>query len=88
MITREQIMAVSSWVTANPDVQPLDMKLREKFPDLHFTCCMDDDVVSARPVYEHPDFNLYLIDSSNHCLSFTRELDVATGIVVAEIDEE
>lgn len=88
MITAQQIEAVSSWVSAHPGELQLDMKLREEFPDLHFTCCMDDDVVAAKPVYEHQEFNLYLIDSSNHCLSFTQELEIATGIVVAEIEEE
>ncbi|MES9946134.1 MAG: DUF6129 family protein [Candidatus Thiodiazotropha sp.] len=60
--------------------------LRKDFPEIHFTYCMDDDVVSAKPVHEAESFNLYLIDSRNHCLSFTQDLSVATGIVVAEIE--
>ncbi|MBW9266788.1 MAG: hypothetical protein K1563_01070 [Candidatus Thiodiazotropha sp. (ex. Lucinisca nassula)] len=48
---------------------------------------MDDDVIGARPVHEHAGFNLYLVDSSNHCLSFTQDMVVASGLVVAEIED-
>ncbi|MCG7921027.1 MAG: DUF6129 family protein [Candidatus Thiodiazotropha lotti] len=61
-------------------------ELRQKFPNIHFTYCMDDDVIAASPLHESETFNLYLIDSRNHCLSFTQDMDIATGIVVAEIE--
>jgi hypothetical protein len=48
---------------------------------------MDDDVIAASPLHESDNFNLYLIDSSNHCLGFTQDLEVATGIIVAEIED-
>jgi hypothetical protein len=47
---------------------------------------MDDDVIAASPLHESENFNLYLIDSRNHCLCFTQDMNVATGIVVAEIE--
>ncbi|MCU7809892.1 MAG: hypothetical protein KZQ77_01455 [Candidatus Thiodiazotropha sp. (ex Notomyrtea botanica)] len=62
-------------------------ELRNQFPDIHFTHCMDDDVFAASPVHEAESYNLYLIDSRNHCLCFTQELAVATGIVVAELEQ-
>jgi hypothetical protein len=49
---------------------------------------MDDDVMVARPVLEATGFNLYLIDSSQHCLGFTQDMELATGVVVAEIEAE
>jgi hypothetical protein len=59
--------------------------LRQQFPEIHFTYCMDDDLPNNTPVIEHKDFNLYLIDGREHCLCLTNDYDTATGIVVAEV---
>ena len=59
--------------------------LRQQYPNIHFTYCMDDDLPNNKPVIEHTDFNLYLIDGREHCLCLTNNYEVATGIVVAEI---
>lgn len=64
-------------------------QLRTDFPKIHFTYCMDDDVFGPKPAYESGAYNLYYIDGRDHCLAFTSEPEIATGIVVAEvIDEE
>lgn len=62
--------------------------LRKAYPDYHFTYCMDDDIVTGKPVIERESFNLYLIDGREHCLCLTNDHDVATGVVVAEVLEE
>jgi len=62
--------------------------LRKAFPDVHFTYCMDDDIVTGKPVIEREAFNLYLIDGREHCLCLTNDHDVATGLVVAEVVAE
>ncbi|MEA3639509.1 MAG: DUF6129 family protein [Lamprobacter sp.] len=63
--------------------------LREAFPDHHFTQCLDDDISAGiEPVRESDGFNLYLIDASEHCLHFTRDLDSATGLVLAEVSDD
>lgn len=60
--------------------------VRDAFPDLHFTYCSDDDVgVAHTPVHRTDSFNIYLIDGNEHCLRFTRDLDAATGLVLAEV---
>ena len=68
---------------------PLDqstiMGLRNAYPDIHFTYCMDDDIVAAQPVIEREAFNLYLVDGREHCLCLTNDNDNATGLVVAEV---
>ncbi len=65
------------------------MQLRQAFPNIHFTYCMDDDIASAvKPVYEDSRFNLYLIDSREHCLRLTDDNEIATGVVVAEVEGE
>lgn len=59
--------------------------LRQLYPAIHFTYCMDDDLPNNTPVVEHKGFNLYLIDGREHCLCLTNDFEAATGIVVAEI---
>lgn len=88
MITREQLNAINWLVADKPLSESVVNLLRNHFPDIHFTYCMDDDVMAARPVLETRGFNLYLIDSSQHCLSFTQDMELATGVVVAEIEPE
>lgn len=86
MISQQQLDKVGDMLAAQPIEEAVVGALRSRFPDIHFTYCMDDDVVAASPVYEAKTFNLYLIDGRNHCLCFTQEMDVASGIVVAEIE--
>lgn len=88
MITQEQLEQLSRRIDAQPVSEALVQQLRDDHPDIHFTYCMDDDVVAATPVVERDAFNLYLIDSRNHCLSFTQDMQVATGVVVAELEAE
>lgn len=61
-------------------------RLRAEYPGVHFTLCMDDDIVDiARPVAGGDLFNLYLVNSSDHCSVLTNDLAAASGIVLAEI---
>ena len=87
MITQEQLQQIGQLISGKPLSEEVIGDLRGQFPDHHFTYCQDDDVMAA-PVYESEGFNLYLVDSSSHCLCFTKDMDVATGVVVAEIEEE
>ncbi len=60
--------------------------LRDAFPDVHFTHCLDDDIGAGIPPYRERDgFNLYLITSAGHCIAFTRSQASATGLVLAEV---
>jgi len=59
--------------------------LRKDFDDTHFTYCMDDDIGGARPYRECTGFNIYLVDSADHCSVLTRELEGASGLVLAEV---
>ncbi|MCB1791294.1 MAG: hypothetical protein KDJ24_13435 [Gammaproteobacteria bacterium] len=63
-------------------------KLRALLPDLHFTFCMDDDIANAAPVRERQAFNVYLVDGRNHCLCFTQDVACATGLVLAEVEDD
>jgi hypothetical protein len=62
--------------------------LRETFADMHLTYCMEGDMGVEEPVRRAHGFNLYLVDGSGHCMRFTTDAEAATGIVVAELDDE
>ncbi|WP_303787024.1 DUF6129 family protein [Azovibrio restrictus] len=59
--------------------------LRQRFPGVLFTLCSEDDVPARlKPVRETPTHLLHLYThASGHCLEFTPDPDLATGIVVA-----
>lgn len=85
MPTIEQIQRIAGRVSElTPEESSLAV-LRAEFPGIHFTWCMDDDVGVQTPYAEYEGFNLYLIDGSEHCLKFTKSLEQATGLVIAEI---
>jgi hypothetical protein len=88
MITQAQIDSVAERLQGQSIDERVINTLRSEFSDIHFTYCMDDDVIAASPVLQAELFNLYLIDSRNHCLCFTQDETVASGIVVAEIEAE
>jgi hypothetical protein len=61
-------------------------RLRSAHPGVHFTLCMDDDImVNAKPLSQRAGFNLYLVNSSDHCSVLTNDCAAASGIVLAEI---
>jgi len=88
MITHEQLDQIGQLVKSQVVGETVLESLRSRFPDLHFTYCQDDDVVAANPVLANSAYNLYLIDSRHHCLCFTQDMAVATGVVVAEIEPD
>ncbi|WP_036254563.1 DUF6129 family protein [Methylobacter sp. BBA5.1] len=85
MITVEQTREIAEKI-AQMGVDEIALSaLRQEYPGVHFTYCMDDDLPNNEPVLERDDFNIYLVDGRDHCLCLTNNHDVATGIVVAEI---
>ena len=63
-------------------------QLRNAYPDLHFTYCMNADVINVPPVEKRPAFSVYLVDAHEHCLRLTTDRQLATGVVLAEISDE
>lgn len=62
--------------------------LRQVYPGLYFTQCLDDDINDAEPVLRGAGINLYLVDGRQHCLSLTQDLQAARGVVLAVTEEE
>jgi hypothetical protein len=63
--------------------------LRDAFPGIHFTHCLDDDIgAGIHPFREADGFNLYLVDGSANCICFTCDPEGATGLVLAELSDD
>jgi len=88
MISQVQLADIAGWLKrcgAGEDSLP---ELRQRYPDMHFTWCMDDDVGFESVALEEEGFNLYLVDGRSHCLAFTTDAGTATGVVIAELSDD
>lgn len=63
-------------------------KLRQQFNDLHFTYCMDDDMNASKPYKACEGFNVYLVSSADHCSTLTPDIELASGVVLAEVIDD
>jgi hypothetical protein len=61
--------------------------LKQRFQGLTITGCLESDL-SDEPYREEPSYLLYLVDSHDHCWKVTQEPARATGIVIAEREDE
>lgn len=62
--------------------------VREANPDLSNVTGAHAAVMAEEPFREEPGFNLYLVDGNNHCWLITDKPDSATGVVIAQSDED
>lgn len=88
MISQNQLADIAGWLNAHGASEGALPELRQRYPDMHFTWCLDDDVVCESVALEEAGFNLYLVDGSSHCLAFTTDAGAATGVVIAEVTDE
>lgn len=63
-------------------------KLRSQYQGIHMTWAMDDDMNVSKPYSERAGFNVYLVDSSDHCSCLTADPESASGLVFAECYED
>lgn len=63
--------------------------LKQRWPELRFTLCNDDDMPARMPPAVQRDaFNLYLVGEGEHCISLTDDPLRAIGVVIAQRDED
>ncbi len=58
--------------------------LRSAFPGVSLTRCDASDMDAETPVLETARFDVYLIDTSEHCVRVTTQPEAATGLILAE----
>jgi hypothetical protein len=85
MIIPQQLSDIARLVESQGLDDKVMARLRGIYPGVHFTCCLDEEINDAKPVWESPRFNIYLVDSRNYCLRLTDSAEAATGLVLAEV---
>jgi len=60
--------------------------LRERWSDIHFTHCFEDDLCMEKPIREGVAANIYLVNGHNHCAVITDHEPSATGLLIAEMN--
>ena len=88
MIEQKDITKINSLLIDHGLDEAAVSELRNKWPGIHFTYCSDDDVCGPEPVLDSEGFSMYLVDSSDHCLRFTSNAELATGLVLAEHEQD
>jgi hypothetical protein len=63
--------------------------LRQRFPELHFTECSEDDFHRVMPGFQHRGLHLYISGATGHCLELTNNAlllpaPVATKVATSE----
>ncbi|MFO1431989.1 MAG: hypothetical protein U1F76_17915 [Candidatus Competibacteraceae bacterium] len=87
MIGRRQLDTIVRLVEEQGLHSAMIARLRGLYPGLHFTHCLDEEINAIAPVEERPGFNVYLVDSREHCPRLTDDFDSADGLALAEVVE-
>jgi hypothetical protein len=87
MLNAQQIESIADFVQQQGPSEETIAALRETYSDCHFTYCIDDDMGAAKPYMEKESFNIYLVDSRDHCAALTTDDANASGLVIAEVLE-
>lgn len=62
--------------------------VREASPDLKTVTGAMAAVMAEDPFREEAGFDLHLVDGNNHCWLITDKPELATGVVIAQRDED
>lgn len=85
MIAEQDVKTILSHVENAGLNDSVISDLRAQYKDYHFTYCMEDDMDAHTPAIESRDFNVYFVDSADHCAKLTRDPAHGSGFVFAEI---
>lgn len=89
MVIDEALVAnVAKMANSKPVDETLREELKQAFPGIRFTLCTEDDIHAGKPVLESDGFEVYLVGSSDSCLTLTNDYTLATGVVIAEVYED
>ena len=84
VIDEAMVSRVAALVNGRVIDTVLHDSLKQDFPGIRFTLCTEDDIHTGKPVLEQQGFDIYLVGSSEHCLTLTNDYALATGVVIAE----
>lgn len=82
-LTPQQLELATGILTlARPGANPLP-EMRRQLQGLAVTRCDAEDMNGEKPFRRLPDYDLFLIDSANHCVRLVDEPGDASGFIVA-----
>ena len=84
----ERVLDKVASLAALPD-ETLLGRLRQDFDGVHFSLCRADDVPARVPcAAANAACRLYGVASGGHCLGLTDDAAVASGLLVAVLDQD
>lgn len=78
----DEVLSVVEAMGASEAMLP---DLRRRWPGMHFTYCLEDELCLEKPVREGVRANIYLVNGHNHCAVITDHEPSATGLLIAEV---
>lgn len=81
-LSDSQLQRIEEFLLA--DSSPSVPALRTEFPGMPITRCDASDMRGEAPYKIFPLFDLYLLDTRDHCVRLTGDPASATGIVLAQ----
>ena len=82
-INPETVEEIQAMLTASATVSERIATLRKNISGLSITRCDASDMDAETAWFEAPDLNVYLIDTSEHCVRITNAPQTATGLIIA-----
>lgn len=86
MIEAATLDEVLSFIETKGVHEGVVIALRERWPAIHFTHCLEDEMCLEKPVREGRHANVYLVNAHNTCAVVTDHQPSATGLLIAELD--
>jgi len=82
-LTSAQLHGLESLLLANDgSVNPLP-QIRAGYPGLSVTRCDVEDMRAESPYRRSGSYDLFLVDTSNHCWRIVEDPQQASGVVIA-----
>jgi hypothetical protein len=82
-LTDTQLQRIEEFLLADASQSGVSA-LRSAFPGMPITRCDASDMQGEAPFKKLKLFDLYLLDTRDHCVRLTGDLASATGIVLAQ----
>lgn len=82
-LSSEQLSGLENLLLAvAPGANPLP-QIRAGLPDMSVTRCDAEDMRGEAPYRRSGDYDLFLVDTSNHCWRIIDDPQIASGVVIA-----
>ena len=82
-VSEDQLAHVCRLLQRTPSGENPLSALRTAFPGMVFTRCDASDMDGETPAMRAGDYDLYLVDNSDHCWRITTDTQRAGGVVLA-----